>query len=1108
MYVFRHDDFQGVLMNLISTERPETEFRWWIIPVLLAMFQAHHAAADDNVLKQPPAKESKNGKLDSDVTVQFGTVEVPGTGARIDVRAYGTEKNKPQIPGTTFIFRPGDMLNLNLENYLNRDTNPALNSFEDNPNQSLPGQADDISGHASHEISIPNNGDMTNLHVHGLHVDPKQDDVTLIVLPEDADPGGVSIEMQRLIPTINRWWTRPYRYKIPEDHVPGTFWYHAHKHGATATQVENGMAGTLVMLPNDDQDSIIPGLWPAGRDRVMIMQGILNVGAPQGKGQGPFANQGLGNPVGTVNGQHKPTMKLPPGQLERWRFVFAGANHRGVGGIWAGKMVASIPPAMSAELAAIKTKTDLDAYTAKTSPKTFSDQLVMSCESIPGKVKLVAVDGVPMWESVDITPETPSFGAPGNRNDLLVQIDSATGGPYRVYFNYPLTLEDLAASDPALFGVSAGDAAGYRFTAVQSASTSKGLPAFQIIAGGKPVNSSVITDPYSLTADWGNFMKPWLKVEGDGTPVKTTTKNPNPSLTPMVPLLMGVENKATNGVDVAIRAQKFPQDTGWQPGSAGSGQPVSASILMNLDVSGTATAPIITMPSDADLNQRLTELSPATRDPSATRLKKLNRQGQLLTGIPSYVAPLPDKVDSKHVVVFDRGQFTFSYLNKSNGTNLQFRQFWLNGRQFNANDYVGNPEAQRLIQTPIVNLEPTLGSYSPNVAEKLWTHKFNTGRRNDLLVTNPGYFLDVTGSDTAGYRYEAPKQDDPPTFRDVTGLVKPEEPESTTSEEWLLVNNSDMFHPFHIHISPFFVEEIGQLNYDGTKWGLKNLSDSNSSPFKWVVGNWWDVILLPPHGYVKMKTWMNVPIQLPENSDDPDSPLVSIENANVYGSWVLHCHILRHEDRGMMTMVNTKPKLKSLSGTWYSSSGQQIQVKDDYGQLVLLSGGKTIGGGNFIGGLGNPFKAQPWSGAIVMNNGSSMTFNATDDLSELVLSDGSRWSQKKGGSFSSVSTPVDLSGNWIDGDGNIATVEQYGPGNGSYELQFVPIGGPSPVWWSLGTGVWAGGESPSNAGSSDEKYAGKQVLTNSAGRNQQLNFTVTSDGSAIVFGNGIRWMRH
>jgi FtsP/CotA-like multicopper oxidase with cupredoxin domain len=112
------------------------------------------------------------------------------------------------------------------------------------------------------------------------------------------------------------------------------------------------------------------------------------------------------------------------------------------------------------------------------------------------------------------------------------------------------------------------------------------------------------------------------------------------------------------------------------------------------------------------------------------------------------------------------------------------------------------------------------------------------------------------------------------------------------------------------------VTEVGQLNYDTTDgWTTRYIyNDPNGTPPKrqsweieatdsavqYVVGNWWDVMMIPPQGYVKLKTWINVPWQDDTNSVE--------ENSNNVATWVFHCHILRHEDRGMMMIVKTKKK--------------------------------------------------------------------------------------------------------------------------------------------------------------------------------------------------------
>ncbi|HYW71409.1 MAG TPA: multicopper oxidase domain-containing protein [Pyrinomonadaceae bacterium] len=91
------------------------------------------------------------------------------------------------------------------------------------------------------------------------------------------------------------------------------------------------------------------------------------------------------------------------------------------------------------------------------------------------------------------------------------------------------------------------------------------------------------------------------------------------------------------------------------------------------------------------------------------------------------------------------------------------------------------------------------------------------------------------------------------------------------TEEWTLYNEKDgAAHPFHIHVNPFQVVEIQDPN--------QNNGVAVKLPRPWV---WWDNFAIPPGGYVKILTRF----------------------VDFTGMFVLHCHILDHEDRGMMQLV-------------------------------------------------------------------------------------------------------------------------------------------------------------------------------------------------------------
>jgi FtsP/CotA-like multicopper oxidase with cupredoxin domain len=100
-----------------------------------------------------------------------------------------------------------------------------------------------------------------------------------------------------------------------------------------------------------------------------------------------------------------------------------------------------------------------------------------------------------------------------------------------------------------------------------------------------------------------------------------------------------------------------------------------------------------------------------------------------------------------------------------------------------------------------------------------------------------------------------------------------------TAEQWTVSNDSPMGHPFHIHINPFQI----------TRYAGQDL------PRPWI---WWDTVALP----------------VPPSTADPQAPACDPKSGTACmtirqrfrdftGEYVIHCHILGHEDRGMMENV-------------------------------------------------------------------------------------------------------------------------------------------------------------------------------------------------------------
>jgi FtsP/CotA-like multicopper oxidase with cupredoxin domain len=81
-------------------------------------------------------------------------------------------------------------------------------------------------------------------------------------------------------------------------------------------------------------------------------------------------------------------------------------------------------------------------------------------------------------------------------------------------------------------------------------------------------------------------------------------------------------------------------------------------------------------------------------------------------------------------------------------------------------------------------------------------------------------------------------------------------------EDWTITNTSPMDHPFHLHVWPIHVLSASAPGAPGA--------------------NLQDVVLIPARGWVRLR----------------------IPFTDYAGRSVFHCHILDHEDAGMMATVN------------------------------------------------------------------------------------------------------------------------------------------------------------------------------------------------------------
>jgi FtsP/CotA-like multicopper oxidase with cupredoxin domain len=200
-----------------------------------------------------------------------------------NVRTYNGE-----VPGPTFRVRAGEALNVKVINDLPKNTDQFC--VQDH--------------HAS--MNNPHCFNTTNLHVHGLHVSPKEpsDNVFVEIPPKADDP--VKGEYK-------------FCFQLPLFHKPGTHWYHAHKHGSTAIQLVNGMAGALIVEDPPDKP-LVPKPFA---DIVMIIQEIV------AKAEDVYSCQNPPSVLFYVNGRYRPTINVIAGEVYRWRFINATSTPRG-----------------------------------------------------------------------------------------------------------------------------------------------------------------------------------------------------------------------------------------------------------------------------------------------------------------------------------------------------------------------------------------------------------------------------------------------------------------------------------------------------------------------------------------------------------------------------------------------------------------------------------------------------------------------------------------------------------------------------------------------------------------------------------------------------------
>lgn len=212
-----------------------------------------------NPSSPPFAKDGQHssawGRLDTSIDVTSGLTTFDGQSRQ--VYSYGG-----RLPGPAITVKPGDSVQIQLNNHL---------------------------------------PEPTNLHFHGLHIPPtgRADNIFLEV------PEGESMR---------------YNFSVPKNHPAGLFWCHPHLHGHSAKQVSMGLAAPFIVRGELDQ---VPEV-AAAEEHILVLQDLPP--SEHGMMHSEMHGRRRGSPSILINGQIGPAISIAQNGLVRLRFLNASGS--------------------------------------------------------------------------------------------------------------------------------------------------------------------------------------------------------------------------------------------------------------------------------------------------------------------------------------------------------------------------------------------------------------------------------------------------------------------------------------------------------------------------------------------------------------------------------------------------------------------------------------------------------------------------------------------------------------------------------------------------------------------------------------------------------------
>lgn len=288
-------------------------------------------------LKEPTVVTATNHVLSTTFDVVQETRSVPVytnnkgvwscTMTSFNLRMYkDPQTGVASFPGPTLMLRratdadPGDSFSVLLKNHLPLSNEACVWKYGNcgpcsttDPNTPVPQCCNDTT--PPNGMNCMHGDNTTNLHFHGTHVSPQspQDYVLLQLQPYGSDGKPMHGEDTQDIKVGE------FQYAVdplPKNQAEGTHWYHPHKHGSTALQVGNGMAGAVIIKgPFDDwlQAQYNNKL----REKLLVVQNVHDLN---------FTSTNSVTPIPLINGQLTPQITMYKGEIQRWRFVNANID--------------------------------------------------------------------------------------------------------------------------------------------------------------------------------------------------------------------------------------------------------------------------------------------------------------------------------------------------------------------------------------------------------------------------------------------------------------------------------------------------------------------------------------------------------------------------------------------------------------------------------------------------------------------------------------------------------------------------------------------------------------------------------------------------------------